>query len=116
MSELHSIERHPTLQHPDVLRMLPLDAERDAALAEDAVKYIIFLADADKLFDLALGMYDFTLTLMVAQHAQRKDPREYLPFLRELRALEPVEYQKFRIDDHLGRHPKALGWLAKSGE
>ncbi|KAN0060657.1 putative elongator complex protein 1 [Thecaphora frezii] len=90
--------------------------EEDQAMAEEAVKYIIFLADADKLFDLALGMYDFTLTLMVAQHAQRKDPREYLPFLRELRSLEPVEYQRFRIDDHLKRHAKALGWLAKAGK
>ncbi|SPO43490.1 related to IKI3 - Subunit of RNA polymerase II elongator histone acetyltransferase complex [Moesziomyces antarcticus] len=89
--------------------------DEDAETAEEAVKYIIFLADADKLFDVALGMYDFTLTLMVAQHAKRKDPREYLPFLRELRALEPQEFQRFRIDDHLARHTKALGWLVRAG-
>ncbi|CDS00057.1 hypothetical protein [Sporisorium scitamineum] len=89
--------------------------EQDPETTEQAVKYIIFLADADKLFDVALGMYDFTLTLMVAQHAKRKDPREYLPFLRELRSLSPPEYQKFRIDDHLGRHGKALSWLVKAG-
>jgi elongator complex protein 1 len=40
-------------------------------LVEDAVKYIIFLADADTLFDTALGMYDFSLVLMIAQHAQK---------------------------------------------
>ncbi|PWN48336.1 IkappaB kinase complex, IKAP component [Violaceomyces palustris] len=95
--------------------LLELKAE-DQALAEEAVKYIIFLADADKLFDLALGMYDFTLTLMIAQHAKKKDPREYLPFLRELRSVEPFEYQRFRIDDHLKRHGKALAWLAKAGK
>lgn len=89
--------------------------ESDPETAEEAVKYIIFLADADKLFDVALGMYDYTLTLMIAQHAKRKDPREYLPFLRELRSLSPVEYQRFRIDDHLGRHVKALSWLVKAG-
>ena len=38
---------------------------------EDAVKYIIFLVDADTLFDTALGMYDFPLTLLIAQHSQR---------------------------------------------
>jgi elongator complex protein 1 len=27
--------------------------------------------DADSLFDTALGMYDFTLVLMIAQHAQK---------------------------------------------
>ncbi|KIK96350.1 hypothetical protein PAXRUDRAFT_138652 [Paxillus rubicundulus Ve08.2h10] len=82
-------------------------------LVEDAVKYIIFLVDADKLFDTALGMYDFSLVLMVAQHAQ-KDPREYLPFLRELRAL-PQFYQRFKIDDHLRRHVKALSNLHRAG-
>jgi hypothetical protein len=40
-------------------------------LVEDAVKYIIFLVDADRLFDTALGMYDFSLVLMIAQHAQK---------------------------------------------
>ncbi|GAC97137.1 Pol II transcription elongation factor [Pseudozyma hubeiensis SY62] len=89
--------------------------DTDPVTTEEAVRYIVFLADADKLFDVALGMYDFTLTLMIAQHAKRKDPREYLPFLRELRSLQPAEYQKFRIDDHLGRREKALGWLCKAG-
>ncbi|KAI0264133.1 IKI3 family-domain-containing protein [Gloeopeniophorella convolvens] len=80
---------------------------------EDAVKYIIFLVDADTLFDVALGMYDFALVLLVAQHAQ-KDPREYLPFLRELRVLEKF-YQRFRIDDHLKRYKSALQNLSLAG-
>ncbi|KAG1726875.1 pol II transcription elongation factor [Suillus paluster] len=83
------------------------------SLVEDAVIYIIFLVDADRLFDTALGMYDFSLVLMVAQHAQ-KDPREYLPFLRELRAL-PQYYQRFKIDDHLKRRAKALRNLSLAG-
>ncbi|KAG1767483.1 pol II transcription elongation factor [Suillus placidus] len=83
------------------------------SLVDEAVKYIIFLVDADRLFDTALGMYDFSLVLMVAQHAQ-KDPREYLPFLRELRAL-PQYYQHFKIDDHLKRPAKALRSLSLAG-
>jgi elongator complex protein 1 len=98
-------------------------------LVEEAVKYIIFLVDADRLFDTALGMYDFSLVLMVAQHAQKvllvlitftrkfispQDPREYLPFLRELRAL-PQYYQHFKIDDHLKRRAKALRSLSLAG-
>ncbi|KAG8817137.1 hypothetical protein FRC17_000043 [Serendipita sp. 399] len=85
----------------------------DPQLVEDAVRYIIFLVDADKLFDVALGMYDFALVLLIAQHSQR-DPREYLPFLRELKALER-HYQRFRIDDHLKRYSKALKDLADGG-
>lgn len=98
-------------------------------MVEDAVKYIIFLVDTDRLFDTALGMYDFSLVLMVAQHAQKvlivlvtlsnwfissQDPREYLPFLRELRAL-PQYYQRFKIDDHLKRRAKALLNLSLAG-
>ena len=45
--------------------------EQNQELVEDAVKYIIFLVDADRLFDTALGMYDFSLVLMIAQHAQK---------------------------------------------
>jgi elongator complex protein 1 len=87
--------------------------ERVPSAVEDAVKYIIFLVDADTLFDVALGMYDFSLVLLVAQHAQ-KDPREYLPFLRELRAVEK-SYQRFRIDDHLKRYKSALQNLSLAG-
>lgn len=43
----------------------------DPTLVEEAVKYIIFLVDANTLFDIALGMYDFELVLMIAQHAQK---------------------------------------------
>jgi elongator complex protein 1 len=54
-------------------------AAKDADRAEDAVKYIIFLSDADKLFDLALGMYDFPLVLMIAQQSQKVSESSFLP-------------------------------------
>ncbi|KAI0278772.1 IKI3 family-domain-containing protein [Russula aff. rugulosa BPL654] len=95
------------------LRVLLQLRERVPTAVEEAVKYIIFLVDADTLFDVALGMYDFSLVLLIAQHAQ-KDPREYLPFLRELRALENY-YQRFRIDDHLRRYKSALQNLSLAG-
>lgn len=55
--------------------------EENSALVEDAVKYIIFLVDADRLFDTALGMYDFSLVLLVAQYSQKvssTQPSSYL--------------------------------------
>ncbi|KAI0669554.1 IkappaB kinase complex IKAP component [Trametes maxima] len=107
----HVVKRPP--DHEAGLALLLHLKETEPNLVEDAVKYIIFLVDADKLFDTALGMYDFSLVLMVAQHAQ-KDPREYLPFLRELRTLDHY-YQRFRIDDHLRRYTKALTDLSLAG-
>lgn len=50
---------------------LVLSIDTDPTVVEGAVKYIIFLVDADRLFDTALGMYDFNLVLMIAQHAQK---------------------------------------------
>lgn len=100
---------------PDVeasLNLLHKLKEVNSDLAEEGVKYIIFLVDSRTLFDYALGMYDFELVLMVAQHSQR-DPKEYLPFLRNLQGME-IELQRFHIDDHLGRHSKALDHIYKS--
>ncbi|KAG0331419.1 hypothetical protein BG004_001669 [Podila humilis] len=102
---------------PDLEQALLLLAElkdQDQAMAEDALKFTIFLADVDRLFDVALGMYDFGLVLMVAQWSQ-KDPREYLPFLNELRTLEK-HYQRFKIDDHLKKYQSALKNLSQAGE
>ena len=45
-----------------------------AEIVEDAVKYIIFLSDVNKLYDVALGMYNFQLVLMVAQYSQKVSP------------------------------------------
>ncbi|KZT60539.1 IkappaB kinase complex, IKAP component [Calocera cornea HHB12733] len=96
------------------LKMLLRLRDENPEIVEEAIKYIIFLVDVDRLFNIALGMYDFGLVLMIAQYSQ-KDPREYLPFLKELSALEE-NYQRFRIDDHLKRHDKALGHLRLAGD
>ncbi|WVQ81518.1 hypothetical protein IAT38_003642 [Cryptococcus sp. DSM 104549] len=93
-----------------VLLRLQLDHPE---IVQDAIKYIIFLSDVNKLYDVALGMYNFQLVLMIAQYSQ-KDPKEYLPFLRELRALDKWD-QRFRIDDHLERRESALANLQKAG-
>ncbi|KAI3622987.1 ELP1 [Malassezia furfur] len=94
------------------LRVLLRYQATDPELADEACKYIIFLANAEQLFRVALGMYDFSLALLLAQHSQ-KDPREYVAFLRELRAKTPEAYQRFCVDDHLGRHTKALHSLVR---
>ncbi|GAA5883430.1 hypothetical protein JCM3774_004277 [Rhodotorula dairenensis] len=108
----HVRKRPPAYE--DALNLLVELKAKDPERAEDAVKYIIFLSDANKLFDLALGMYDFPLVLMIAQQSQ-KDPREYLPFLRALRAL-PHHMQRHRINDHLGRHASALRHITRAGD
>lgn len=45
--------------------------DESAEQAEDAIEHMVFLTDANRLYDNALGLYDLELTLLVAQQAQR---------------------------------------------
>ncbi|KAH6674491.1 elongator complex protein-like protein 1 [Halenospora varia] len=78
-------------------------------MADKAVEHICFLADINKLYDNALGLYDLDLALLVAQQSQ-KDPREYLPFMQNLQSMTELR-RRFGIDDYLGRNDKALTHL-----
>ena len=82
--------------------------------AAKALKYTIYLVDVNELYNIALGMYDLPLAVMVAEKSQ-KDPKEYLPFLNRLRKL-PLHYQRFKVDSHLKRFVKALHHISKCGE
>lgn len=81
--------------------------------AQEALKYLLYLVNVNELYDVALGMYDFDLVLFVAQKSQ-KDPKEYLPFLNELKNFEE-NYRKYRIDNHLKRYEMALTHIVKCG-
>nr|CAD7573530.1 unnamed protein product [Timema californicum] len=76
----------------------------------EALRYLLYLVDVNELYDVALGMYDFELVTMVAAKSQ-KDPKEYLPFLNQLRKMEP-HYQRYCIDKHLKRFESALHNIA----
>jgi elongator complex protein 1 len=104
----HVCKNPPALD--DGLLVVARLMEADESLAEQAVEHICFLADANRLYEHALGLYNLELTLLVAQQAQM-DPREYVPFIQELHKL-PKLRREFTIDDHLGHHAKALGYLA----
>lgn len=85
-----------------------------AQIAEQMLKYLLYLVDVNVLYNIALGTYDFGLVLFVAQHSQ-KDPKEYLPYLNELKSL-PQDYCRFKIDAHLKRNERALGHLIACGK
>lgn len=51
--------------------------------AEEALKHVLFLVDVDQLYDVALGMYDFQLVLIVAEKSQKVSElssRSYIPY------------------------------------
>jgi elongator complex protein 1 len=107
------VKQQPADVEGALQRIATLRTQGKQAEAESAVKYVVLLVPVDTLYDVALGMYDFGLVLAVAQRSQ-KDPREYLPFLNELRGYE-THYQRYRIDDYLKRFAKALVHLSRAG-
>jgi elongator complex protein 1 len=81
-----------------------LRTERVPTAVEDAVIYIIFLVDADTLFDVALGMYDFSLVLLVAQHAQKVGLCDY-PNFYEIQYADIISGSS-RVPSFLTRTPR----------
>ena len=49
----------------------PPEAGRGLVTAEEALQYLLFLVDVNLLYNVALGMYDLPLTLMVAERSQK---------------------------------------------
>lgn len=82
--------------------------------SDEALKYLLYMVDVNNLFDVALGMYDFDLVLLVANKSQ-KDPKEYIPMLNELNEMKD-NYKKFSINKHLKRFDKAVRCLVECGE
>ncbi|XP_078429226.1 IKI3 family protein [Wolffia australiana] len=82
--------------------------------AEDAVKHLLWLSDAEAVFEAALGLYDLNLAAIVALNSD-KDPKEFLPYLESLERL-PTMIMKYKIDLRLGKHETALRHIVKAGE
>ncbi|XP_045501016.1 putative elongator complex protein 1 [Colias croceus] len=81
--------------------------------SDEALKYLLYIVDVNKLFDVALGMYDFDLVLLVANKSQ-KDPKEYMPMLNDLNGMDE-NYKRFTINKNLKRYLKAVECLIKCG-
>ncbi|KAI9727139.1 MAG: hypothetical protein M1828_007340 [Chrysothrix sp. TS-e1954] len=103
----HLCKSPPAIE--DGLRVIIDLNETQPELVDHAVEHVCFLADVNRIYEAALGLYDLRLALLVAQQSQ-KDPREYLPYLQSLQDM-PELRKKFRIDDDLGRRSKALSSL-----
>jgi elongator complex protein 1 len=89
---------------------------KDRELSEEiGLKYLIFLSNVDELYDIALGMYDVELVMLIAKKSQ-KDPKEYLRFFEEISKYKDVNYQHYKIDLHLKKYVKALHHLSKCQE
>ncbi len=93
-----------------VVKALPSGKLRDSA-----IKYMLYVVNVNRLFDEALGTYDFDILLMVAGRSN-KDPKEYIPLVNGFKAIEEEEYRRYRIDMHLQRWRSALTHLSRCND
>jgi elongator complex protein 1 len=87
--------------------------EEKKVYAEDAIKYLSWLVNPEKLYDVALSIYDLELASQLAKYTQ-KDPKEYLPYLNSLLQSDPI-MMKYQINIDLKNYRKALYELSKGG-
>mmetsp|Transcript_34153 Transcript_34153/g.42232 ORF Transcript_34153/g.42232 Transcript_34153/m.42232 type:complete len:146 (-) Transcript_34153:1130-1567(-) len=81
--------------------------------SKEALEYVSWLVNPNRLFDVALTTYNFDLVTLVATQTQ-KDPKEYVPYLRELKEYASEAYMKFRVHLDLKNYSKALKKLSRS--
>ena len=82
-------------------------------MVDEGLRYLLYIVDVNELFDVSLGTFNFDLVLIVAEKSQ-KEPKEYLPFLNDLKKLEE-NHMKYKIDLYLKRYKKALQSIVKCG-
>ncbi|CAK9811741.1 Elongator complex protein 1 [Anthophora plagiata] len=96
----------------EIRKLEEKSTENEERITSDAaLRYLLYIVDVNVLFDIALGMYDFDLTMFIASKSQ-KDPKEYIPFLNDLKKLDE-NYMKYSIDLHLKRYESALKNIVK---
>ncbi|KAL6878468.1 hypothetical protein ACP4OV_012638 [Aristida adscensionis] len=98
------------------LELLGLDDARRKLYpsAEESLKHLLWLTDPEAVYSAALGLYDLNLAAIVALNSQ-KDPKEFLPFLKNLESLPPA-IMRYKIDLRLGRHASALKNIVSAGD
>lgn len=95
-------------------RIIDLAGSQEVSFVERAIKYLCFLVPAERLYRVALGLYNLPLALTIARRSSM-DPAEYTAFLEELHSLDNPRERQFRIDDFLQRLALALENLIESG-
>lgn len=92
-------------------KLKEIRATGNSVVIENALLCLQLATNTRTLYDTALGMYECELAMFIASKSQM-DPKEYVPFLKNLKQLEE-NYMKYSIDIHLHRYKSALVHLSK---
>lgn len=100
---------------PTSLQGKLIKSENHADDPERAIEHICFLADVNKLYDTALGMYDLDLVLLVAQQSQKVWPQCTEDQSHHYRILENICHS-FKISKSFHYHEGSLPLMIISGD
>jgi elongator complex protein 1 len=89
--------------------------KKDRLSSKEVLEYLSWVADADYLYEVALATFDLRLAVMVAETTQ-KDPKEYLPYIENLRSIEDEIDRRVKICLHTKRFQRAISILADGTE
>ncbi|KAJ1763587.1 putative elongator complex protein 1, partial [Coemansia sp. RSA 1843] len=97
----------------DIVSALQLLAPLSTDERNDALTYLLFLSDADTVYNAAVGLYSLPLALLVAQHSQR-GPCTCLVSLGALNAIRSKQYQYHNVDSPARLHMLGTQALVQS--
>ncbi|CAA7031530.1 unnamed protein product [Microthlaspi erraticum] len=109
-----SLLRIKSVREMELLNSSDDSRKKSCPSAEEALKHLLWLLDAEAVFEAALGLYDLNLAAIVALNSQR-DPKEFLPYLQELERM-PEALMHFNIDIKLQRFDSALKSIVSAGD
>ncbi|KCV67911.1 hypothetical protein H696_05639 [Fonticula alba] len=98
----------------DVDEAMRVVQARSGEAAGRLLRHAAALVRPRALYTAALRLHDLDLALRAAPLDPLHDPREYLPLLQAVAAVPPGPTRAFRLEHHLARHDRALGFLAAS--
>ncbi|KAM3137739.1 hypothetical protein pb186bvf_010159 [Paramecium bursaria] len=93
----------------------PYKKQHKHVKSDQALEFICWLADANKMYEVALGTYDFQLVKQVAQYTQ-KDPKEYLPQIEKFQSIGDHINMKAAVQLELKSYDKAISVLCSGNE
>lgn len=106
-------------QHDKVQQKVPPHVQADKPKrsigSKEVLEYVCWLADAEVIYKVALLTYDLELVAMAAEFTQ-KDPKEYVPYLEELRAIQNEVDRRCRICVDMKKYDQALEELAQGND
>ncbi|KRX06033.1 WD40-repeat-containing domain [Pseudocohnilembus persalinus] len=83
--------------------------------AKKLLEFVCWLAEANRMYEVALLTYDLDLVAMVAEFTS-KDPREYLPYFEKIKAIEDQVEKRYQICIDLNKYAQAVIELSHGNE